>query len=224
MEHSRRTCQAFLHGGPIKQVVEIRIARSQRKRRFLRSTDTHHGSWCPASFTGKAIEACSPESSTAITRPTRRSPERCFFLTQYVDGECFVGHFMALRMTHAPAQYVTDSSFAELGVNQRKIASTEAVTSAWADLWRGVWLSRSGRGGGEEAHQRARLRRTPLLWLCTRVLTLGLAIAGCWVLGAGCWVLGAGCWAGCWVLGAGCWVLGAGCWVLGAGCWVLVLT
>ena len=43
--------------------------------------------------------------------------------------------FFELR---APAQYVTDSSFVEQGVNQRGRKATQASTSAWADLWRDV--------------------------------------------------------------------------------------
>ena len=46
---------------------------------------------------------------------------------------------MFLRIAHAPAQYATDSSFVEHGVNQRGRKATEASTSAWADLWRDVW-------------------------------------------------------------------------------------
>ena len=46
---------------------------------------------------------------------------------------------MFLRIARASAQYVTDSSFVEQGVNQRGRLATEASTSAWADLWRDVW-------------------------------------------------------------------------------------
>ena len=42
------------------------------------------------------------------------------------------------RIAHAPAQYVTDSSFVEQRGNQRGRKATEASTSAWADLWRDV--------------------------------------------------------------------------------------
>ena len=41
------------------------------------------------------------------------------FLIQDVDGAELFGLFMFLRIAHAPAQYVTDSSFVEQGVNQR---------------------------------------------------------------------------------------------------------
>ena len=41
-----------------------------------------------------------------------------------------------LRIAHALAQYVTDRSFVEQGVNQRGRKAAEASTSAWADLWR----------------------------------------------------------------------------------------
>ena len=46
---------------------------------------------------------------------------------------------MFLRIAHAPAPYVTDSSFVEQGVYQRGRKATETSTSAWADLWRDVW-------------------------------------------------------------------------------------
>ena len=40
-------------------------------------------------------------------------------LIQDVDGAEVFGLFMFLRIAHAPAQYVTDSSFVEQGANQR---------------------------------------------------------------------------------------------------------
>ena len=61
------------------------------------------------------------------------------FLIQDVHGAELSGLFMFLRITHALAQYATDSSFVEQGVNQRGRTVTEASTSAWADWWRDVW-------------------------------------------------------------------------------------
>ena len=76
-------------------------------------------------------------------------------------GSELFGLRMLLRIAHAPAQYVTDSSFVEQGANQRGRKATEASTSAWADLWHDVWceircLGRLGRhplsAQGEGAH------------------------------------------------------------------------
>ena len=44
-----------------------------------------------------------------------------------------------LRRPQALAQSVTDSSFVELGANERGRCSTVAVSAAAADLWRDVW-------------------------------------------------------------------------------------
>ena len=52
------------------------------------------------------------------------------FLIQDVDGAQLFGLFMLLRIARALAQYVTDSSFVEQGVNQRGRKATEASTSA----------------------------------------------------------------------------------------------
>ena len=59
--------------------------------------------------------------------------------------EVLYGFFIVLRIARAPAQYVTDSSFVELGANQRGRAATEAVASEWADLRRGVWRETDAR-------------------------------------------------------------------------------
>ena len=54
---------------------------------------------------------------------------------------------MFLRLARAPAQYVTDSSFVEYGVNKRGRAATVASSAAWADLWRDVWREIDAWGG-----------------------------------------------------------------------------
>ena len=69
------------------------------------------------------------------------------FLIQDVDGADLFGLFMFLRIARAPAQYVTDTSFVEQGVNQRGRSATEASTSAWADLCRDVWREVDAWGG-----------------------------------------------------------------------------
>ena len=69
------------------------------------------------------------------------------YLIQDVDGAELFGFFMFLRFARAPAQYVTDSSFVEDGVNKRGRASTVASTAAWADLWRDVWREIDAWGG-----------------------------------------------------------------------------
>ena len=56
----------------------------------------------------------------------------------WTGAELF-GLFMFLRIARALAQYVTDSSFVEQGVNQRGRAATESSTSTWADVCRDVW-------------------------------------------------------------------------------------
>ena len=69
------------------------------------------------------------------------------YLIQDVDGAELFALLMFLRIAFAPAQYVTDSSFVEQGVNQRGRKATEASTSAWADLWRDVWREIDECGG-----------------------------------------------------------------------------
>ena len=65
----------------------------------------------------------------------------------YLDGAELFGFFMFLRVARAPAQYVTDSSFVEEGVNKRGRAATVASAAAWADLWRDVWREIDAWGG-----------------------------------------------------------------------------
>ena len=68
-------------------------------------------------------------------------------LIQHVDGAELFGLFMFLRIAHAPAQSVTDSSFVEQGVNQRGRKATEASPPARADLCRDVWCETDAWGG-----------------------------------------------------------------------------
>ena len=67
-----------------------------------------------------------------------RSLERCRSSSKMSMGQSDSG-FSCSCAVRAPAQYVTDSSFVEQGVNQRGRVATVTSTSAWADLWRDAW-------------------------------------------------------------------------------------
>ena len=131
------------------------MSRSQRVRCCQPSEADHQGTPCPTKRNGQATAVCSQESSTAMAQPTRAMTRTCAW--QVFGGEHelraarhglwnaavphprYRGLFMFLRIAHAPAQYVTDSSIVEQGVNQRGRMAAVASTSAWADLWRDVW-------------------------------------------------------------------------------------
>ena len=70
-------------------------------------------------------------ANTSTGQPVTVSGTRPFLIHD-VDGAEFFGLFMFLRI--ALAQYVTDSSFVEQGVDQRGREATVASASAWADL------------------------------------------------------------------------------------------
>ena len=63
--------------------------------------------------------------------------ERCLISFKMSTGQSSSPSSRFFRIVCSPAQYVTDSSFVEQGVNQRGREATEASTSA--DLWRDVW-------------------------------------------------------------------------------------
>ena len=69
------------------------------------------------------------------------------YLIQDVDGAELFASLMFLRLARAPAQYVTDSSIVEQGVNKRGRAGTVSSAAAWADLWRDVWSEIAAWGG-----------------------------------------------------------------------------
>ena len=91
------------------------------------------------------------------------------FLIQDVDGAELFGLFMFLRIARALAQYVTDSSFVEQGVNKR---GRSASTSAWADLWRDVWCEIDAWGGlGDKLSVRKVKAHTTLEALLAGIIT-----------------------------------------------------
>ena len=97
------------------------------------------------------------------------------FLIQDVGGAELFGLFMFLRIARAPAQYVTDSSFVEQGVNQRGRSATVANTSAWAGLWRDVWCEIGAwRGLGDNLSVRkVKVHTTPEEVLVGPMIRLG---------------------------------------------------
>ena len=141
-----------------------------RARCYQPSKSEHQGTLCPAKPAGQVTAACSQEWSTATASAYEgQDADLCVagwglaanagagqpvavcgtlpFLIQDVDGAELVGVFMFLRIAQAPAQYVTDSSLVEEGVDQRGRKATEASTSAWADLWRDVRREIEAWGG-----------------------------------------------------------------------------
>ena len=115
---------------------------------------------------------------------------RCLYLyIQDVDGAKIFGLFMFLRIGRVLAEYVTDNSFIEQGVNQRRRQATEAGASAWAHPWRDVWREVDvWRGVWATTFVCARLRRTPLPMRCGLVSSLlasGLALT--WLTRLACW-------------------------------------
>ena len=83
-------------------------------------------------------------------------------VVQNVDGAVFLGFTMFLRIARAPAHYVTDSSFVELGV-----ASGEELHRGGHFCGRTFWRRETDAWGGLGAKP-----RSALLSLCNRVLSL----------------------------------------------------
>ena len=142
----------FPRGGPIGHRVETCLL--QHARCYQPSKGDCQGTLCRTKPAGQATAICSQESSAATRRPVRGRlglaanagagqpatiSDTLPFVIQDVDGAELFGFIMFLRIAHAPAQYVTDSSFVEQRVDQRGRKATEASTSAWADLWLDVW-------------------------------------------------------------------------------------
>ena len=65
---------------------------------------------------GDGSAHCGLEDLAANTA-TARFPERCLISSKMSTGAELFVLFMFLRIARAPAQYVTDSSFVEQGVN-----------------------------------------------------------------------------------------------------------
>ena len=193
MVKRRRTCQALSKREPT-QVRPGKTSRLRRGRCSQRSTGAGEGTRCPVElrwrgdrnlFTAVIYDDRSAyewqDAWSAGSWWQTRVPE--LFLASDVDGADLFALYMVLRIARASPEYVTDSSFVELGVSQPRRTSTVEVLVAWAGLWRNVSRELDAWVGLKEHLSVRKVKAHPPLRLCTLgspLPMIGLAV--CWLM------------------------------------------